>query len=95
MLARVNKLQREPEFYDSLTNNCTTNLVNHVNKLRPGRIPFDVRVLLPGHSDRLAYELGLLDIDGRFEYARENAKVNVLAQLNSDSPEFSKRIRRQ
>ena len=52
-------------------------------------------MLLPGHSDRLAYELGLLDIDGRFEYARENAKVNVLAQLNSDSPEFSKRIRRQ
>lgn len=95
MLARVNKLQREPEFYDSLTNNCTTNLVNHVNKLRPGRIPFDVRVLLPGHSDRLAYELGLLDIDGRFEYARENAKINVLAQLNADSPEFSKRIRRQ
>jgi len=95
MLARVNKLQREPEFYDSLTNNCTTNLVNHVNKLRPGRIPFDVRVLLPGHSDRLAYELGLLDIDGKFEYARENAKINVLAQLNADSPEFSKRIRRQ
>jgi len=95
MLARVNKLQSEPEFYDSLTNNCTTNLVNHVNKLRPGRIPFDVRVLLPGHSDRLAYELGLLDINGRFEYARENAKINVLAQLNADSPEFSKRIRRQ
>jgi len=95
MLARVNKLQREPEFYDSLTNNCTTNLVNHVNKLRPGRIPFDVRVLLPGHSDRLAYELGLLDIDGKFEYARENAKINGLAQLNADSPEFSKRIRRQ
>ena len=95
MLARVNKLQREPEFYDSFTNNCTTNLVNHVNKLRPGRIPFDVRVLLPGHSDRLAYELGLLDIDGRFEYARENAKINVLAQLNADNPEFSKRIRRQ
>ena len=95
MLARVNKLQREPEYYDSLTNNCTTNLVQHVNKLRAGRIPNDVRVLLPGHSDRLAYELGLLEIQGPFEYARQQARINDLAQGYADSPEFSKRIRRQ
>jgi hypothetical protein len=95
MLARVNKLQSDPEYYDTLTNNCTTNLVNHVNQLRAGRIPFDLRVLLPGHSDRLAYELGLLEIDGPFEYARQQAKINDLAEHYADSPEFSKRIRRQ
>jgi len=95
MLARVNKLHREPEFYDTLTNNCTTNLVQHVNRLRPGRIPNDWRVLMPGHSDRLAYQLGLLEIDGPFEYAREHAKINTLAQTHADSPEFSQRIRRQ
>lgn len=95
MLARVNKLHRQPEYYDSLTNNCTTNLVEHVNKLRPGRIPRDWRVLLPGHSDRLAYELGLLDIQGPFEYARNQYRVNQLAQSYADDPEFSKRIRRQ
>jgi hypothetical protein len=95
MLNRANKLYREPEFYDTLTNNCTTNLVQHVNHLRPGRIPFDVRVLLPGHSDRLAYELGLLEISGPFEYARAYAKINDLAMLYADSPEFSLRIRRK
>lgn len=95
MLDRVNKLYKEPEFYDTLTNNCTTNLVRHVNQLRPGRIPKDIRVLLPGHSDRLAYELGLLEINGPFEYARSYAKINELATLYADSPEFSKRIRRQ
>ncbi|MCU0707831.1 MAG: DUF4105 domain-containing protein [Pirellula sp.] len=95
MLNRTNKLYREPEFYDTLTNNCTTNLVQHVNHLRPGRIPFDVRVLLPGHSDRLAYELGLLEISGPFEYARAYAKINDLAMLYADSPEFSLRIRRK
>ncbi len=95
MLARVNKLQREPEFYDTLTNNCTTNLVQHVNKLRPGRIPHDWRVLLPGHSDRLAYELGLLQIQGPFEAARNAAKINDLAIAFANDPEFSKRIRRE
>ncbi|MFO0013395.1 MAG: DUF4105 domain-containing protein [Planctomycetota bacterium] len=95
MLKRANKLYREPEFYDTLTNNCTTNLVRHVNQLRPGRIPHDMRVLFPGHSDRMAYDLGLLEIEGPFEYARNYAKINDLAQLYADSPEFSKRIRRQ
>jgi hypothetical protein len=95
MLARVNKLHRQPEYYDSLTNNCTTNLVDHVNRLRPGRIPRDWRVLLPGHSDRLAYELGLLEIQGPFEYARTNHQVNQLAAVYADDPEFSKRIRKR
>jgi hypothetical protein len=95
MLNRANKLYREPEFYDTLTNNCTTNLVRHINEIRPGRIPYQLRVLFPGHSDRMAYDLGLLEIEGPFEYARAYAKVNDLAKLYADSPEFSKRIRRQ
>jgi len=95
MLARINQLHRQPEYYDSLTNNCTTNLVDHVNKLRPGRIPRDWRVLFPGHSDRLAYELGLLEIQGSFEYARSISQINQLAGAYADDPEFSKRIRRQ
>lgn len=95
MLARVNKLQQQPEYYDTLTNNCTTNLVQHVNKLRPGRIPYDWRVLLPGHSDRLAYELGLLEIQGPFEVARASSRINDLALAYADDPEFSKRIRRE
>lgn len=95
MLERANKLYREPEYYDTLTNNCTTNLVEHVNQLRPGRIPYNFRVLLPGHSDKLAYDLGLLEIQGPFEYARAYAKINDLASTYADSPEFSKRIRRQ
>jgi hypothetical protein len=95
MLARINKLHSQPEYYDTLTNNCTTNLVDHVNKLRPGRIPRDWRVLFPGHSDRLAYELGLLEIQGSFEYARSISQINQLAGAYADDPEFSKRIRRQ
>lgn len=93
MLERANKLQRVPEYYDTINNNCTTNLVNHINKLRPGRIPKDVRVLLPGHSDKLAYDLGLLDVSEPFEIARNNARITSRAQIFRDSPDFSARIR--
>ena len=57
-MRRVNKLAREPEFYDTLTNNCTTNIRNHINHLKPDEVPYDYRVLLPGYSDRAGLRPG-------------------------------------
>lgn len=92
-VARVNEIARQPEFYDLLTNNCTTNIVDMVNSLRPGYIPQDIRVVLPGHSDRLAYDLGLLAAKGPFEEIKAAARVNLKAKLHSDSKNFSAMIR--
>lgn len=94
-LARVNEIVREPEFYDLITNNCTTNIVDMVNSLRPGTIAPDIRVLLPGHSDRLAYELGLLAVEGPFQQVKAASKVNLAAKLYANSPYFSQAIRQQ
>ena len=93
MLKRANKLTREPEFYHTLTNNCTTNVVNHINKLWPNRIAYNVQVVLPGYSDRMAYALGLLDTSKSFEETRAAARVNLLAYVNRDNPRFSAMIR--
>lgn len=93
VLARVNKLYEEPEFYNTLTNNCTTNLRNHVNRLAPDRIPYDYRILLPAHSDRLAFDLGLLESRGSFEQTRAAAKVNFQAYLYESSANFSQKLR--
>ena len=35
---RVNQLSLRPEFYDTLTNNCTSNIVRHVNRIKPDHI---------------------------------------------------------
>jgi hypothetical protein len=35
MLRRANLLRAHPEFYNTLTNTCTTNLVEHVNTIVP------------------------------------------------------------
>ncbi|NLE37890.1 MAG: DUF4105 domain-containing protein, partial [Pirellulaceae bacterium] len=83
-----------PEFYNTLTNNCTTNIVDHINRLVPNRVPLDKRILLNGQSDRLAYELGLLDADHSFEETKAAARINYLAYLYRDSADFSALIRR-
>lgn len=92
-VARVNEIARQPEFYDTLTNNCTTNIVDLINELKPGAIPQDIRVLLPGHSDRLAYDLGLLAVQGPFDQIKASSRINFAAQLNYDANDFSQRIR--
>jgi hypothetical protein len=90
---RINKLTVEPEFYNTLTNNCTTNIRRHINHLAPDRVPYDYRVLLPGYSDRLAYDLGLLATNTSFEETKRRAKVNYAAYLYRDAADFSQRIR--
>jgi Domain of unknown function (DUF4105) len=93
MLTRANKLRESPEFYNTLTNTCTTNLVRHVNEIVPGRVPFRPAVLLPGYSDRLAYKLGLIDTALPFDQVRARFRINELAMQHADDPEFSLRIR--
>jgi hypothetical protein len=93
MLERANKLADEPEFYNTLTSTCTTNIVSHINELVPGRVPFSLKVLMPAYSDELAYELGLLDNSLTLEQLREKYRINERAERYADDPLFSVRIR--
>lgn len=95
MLQRVNQLAQKPEYYDTLTNNCTTNIVDHINRLRPGTIRLDPRVLLPGHADRLAFDLGLIETSLPFEALKLQSRINTLAHLYVDDKDFSAKIRQQ
>ncbi len=93
MMRRVNQLHDTPEFYDTLSNNCTTNIIRHINHLYPDKVPYDYRVLLPGYADRLAYELGLLDNSLPFAEIKRRAHINEIALKYKDSPDFSAKIR--
>ena len=90
VMRRVNKLAVQPEFYHTIRNNCTTNLAAHINHLAPERIPYGWQVLLPGFSDKYAYQLGLLDNTIPFETLKA---VNDLAESYYDDPDFSAKIR--
>lgn len=93
MLNRANKLATVPEFYNTLTSTCTTNIVSHVNEIVSGRIPFSFKVLMPAYSDELAYKIGLIDNTIPFEELRKKYNINERALEYADSPDFSKKIR--
>ena len=94
-VARVNEIARQPEFYDTLRNNCTTNIVALINQLQPDTIPDDLRIVLPGHSDKLLYDLGLLEVNSPYPMAKEISRISPLARLHHGSAEYSKAIRSQ
>ncbi|KFL54086.1 hypothetical protein JM78_11290 [Burkholderia pyrrocinia] len=59
-LHRVHALERDPEFYNTLFNNCTTNILRHIRAIAPD-VRYSWKVLLSGYADRYGHDLGLLD----------------------------------
>ncbi len=94
-IGRANQLAEHPEFYDTLTNNCTSNLVRHVNRIKPNRIAADPRAILPGYSDELAYADGLIERHGTFLETKRQAYINPVAQRSAGREDFSEMIRRR
>ncbi|MGH7460062.1 MAG: DUF4105 domain-containing protein [Longimicrobiales bacterium] len=95
MLESANQLYDQPEFYNTLTNNCTTRILDHANQVADRKIRWGREVLLPGYADELAMRLGLLDAQGTIEDVRARYLVNARAQTFADAPDFSVRIRAQ
>ena len=93
MLRRAQSLEREPVFYNTFTNNCTTNILSPVNELLENDIPLSLGIVLPGYSDRLALERGLIDTDLPLEQARARYEINDRARAAIHLPDFSARIR--
>jgi hypothetical protein len=93
ILSRVNALHAAPEFYGTLRNNCTTAILDHVNRIATKPIRWGPRILLPGYSDAVALELGLIDTELSLTDARRAFHVNDRARTHADAPDFSLRIR--
>lgn len=93
MMKRAALLAERPEFYNTAINNCTTNIYDHVKTLAPEAWGWSWRLLLPGYSDEMAFERGLIDSDLPLEQAREHFRVNPRVERYLGDPRFSVRIR--
>lgn len=94
-LKRTNLLHEKPEWYNALTNNCTTNIALHVNDVGgAGFSPWDWRILLSGKADEMLYEHKILAGENlTFAELKRRAFINPVARAADDSPDFSKIIR--
>lgn len=93
MVARMNELHEEPEWYNTLTNSCSTSLAAAYERVARVRLPVDWRIVLPGYSDRVVEELGLLEDGLTAGEARARYAVNELARDAGLGEGFSSRIR--
>jgi hypothetical protein len=92
ILERVNGLHEKPEFYNTVSDNCTTSLATHIRKIR-GRRRWDPRLLLNGHTDEMARETGWISSELPLDEMRKRHYVNRLVEDVEDPGDYSARIR--
>ena len=88
----INRLKENPEWYNALTGNCTTQIRGHTRPYA-GKVWWDWRILANGYIDELAYELGVLDRSMPFQELKQRSIIKGRAQAADQDPAFSKRIR--
>lgn len=91
-LSEIEHLAEHPEWYNALTDNCTTSIQQRVASVGPTP-PLDWRLLLNGHLPELMYERGTIDTRLPFDEVRRRSNVTVRARAAGDDPAFSERIR--
>lgn len=91
-MKEINALKARPEFYNTLTTNCTTNIWFH-SQVNPGHLGFSWKILASGYVPEYLYESGRLDKSVSFAELRKRAHVNARAQAADKAADFSRRIR--
>lgn len=92
-MRQINALHERPEFYNTLTTNCTTGIWLNT-RVNPSHVPFDWKILASGYVPEFLYEQGRLDAHGLpFAELQQRVHVNARAQAADRAADFSTRIR--
>ncbi|MBL8351820.1 MAG: DUF4105 domain-containing protein [Burkholderiaceae bacterium] len=90
---QINALAARPEFYNSLTTNCTTNIWV-ASRVNADHVPFSWKILASGHVPEYLYEQGrLAGADRPFAELQRQAFANGRAQAAGIGADFSRVIR--
>lgn len=92
-MKQIKTLKEHPEFYNTLTTNCTTTIWFN-SLVNPGHPPFSWKLLLSGHVPEYLYEYGRLDTSIPFPELQKESLINARAEAADKDPDFSRRIRK-
>jgi hypothetical protein len=88
----MNAVKDKPQFYNTLTTNCTTGIWLHT-RINPGHLPFSWKLLLSGYVPEYVYEHHRLDNRLPFDELKRRSHINARAQAADTAKDFSQRIR--
>ncbi|MFZ0581699.1 MAG: DUF4105 domain-containing protein [Candidatus Acidiferrales bacterium] len=93
---RLNELNKQPEWYNALTRNCTTSIFAQREASRASYkqlTPWDWQILLNGKLDEKAYREGAFAGNFPFAELKARAHINPVAHTLDKASDFSTRIR--
>lgn len=88
----INRLYNQPEWYNALTGNCTTEIRGHTRPYA-GKVRWDWRILANGYVDELIYEHEAMDTSLPFAELKKKSIINEKALKADGDSEFSRLIR--
>jgi hypothetical protein len=93
-LQHLNQLHAKAEFYNAVTDNCTTNIRAANIAAEHGKVPpWNWRVLLNGKMDELLYARGFIDTSLPLTDLKARSHINARAKAAGNSPDFCQLIR--
>lgn len=89
---KLNSLAAHPEWYNAITDNCTTGIYLKMRELTP-KPPFSIDILLNGYLPERIYEHGGLDRSMPFEQLNRLCDIKDIGRKVYRAPDFSRLIR--
>lgn len=91
---KINKIYEKPEFYNTFTNTCSTNIVRHIQNISSTfKIKVGLRVLFPALSAKMVYKLGKINTFSKYNRIKAEHYINDKINHYKNSENFSKKIR--
>jgi hypothetical protein len=91
-LRRANELRDRAEWYNAITDNCTTAI--RTQRAAADRAPWNWRMLINGHLDELLYERGVIDTNLPCAELKQRSHINPQAKAADNAVDFSQQIRK-
>ncbi|MFA6252147.1 MAG: DUF4105 domain-containing protein [Candidatus Paceibacterota bacterium] len=89
----VNRLNQNPKWYNSLTDNCTTLIARHINSIYMGAVPSFSWKMYNTHSDEIPYDKGWIDTNLSLKEAEQYFNISQKGQSITDIENYSKIVR--
>lgn len=91
-LKELNRLKKQPQWYNALTDNCTTSIRRHTMPHDPNS-RLDWRLIVNGYIDEMLYERQEIPTQLPFAELKKRSYINPKAQSAGRDPAFSQLIR--
>ena len=87
----MNSLRQRPQWYNAITDNCTTGI--RTQRASADRAPWNWRMLVNGYGNQLLYERGMITTNLPLAELTQRVHINDRARAADRAGDFSRQIR--